>query len=159
MPSHVTANVQQDIVITTCIFIVILGSELLLFDVSHWILKESSIESSHTVGFTKVSQRCSPALHAYNCLLVTNTKHHLRQWLTVDRYSSLLPELQCTGLYAQLVTVEIGCLAVAKTIIFYNQPNLRPGGGGVTVTKCIVDGENSHNSVSSYKLQLIVENF
>ena len=32
------------------------------------------------------------------------------QWLTVDCYSSLLLELQCTGLYAQLVTVKIGCI-------------------------------------------------
>ena len=52
------------------------------------------------------------AVILFELLVVTNTKHHLSAANSrkLDCYSSLLLDLQCTGLTAQLVTIEIGCL-------------------------------------------------
>ena len=54
----------------------------------------------------------SDAVILFELSVVTNTKHHLSAANSrkLDRYSSLLLDLQCTGLIAQLVTIEIGCL-------------------------------------------------
>ena len=51
------------------------------------------------------------AIILFEISVVTDTKHHLSAANSrkLGRYSSLLLDLQCSGLSVQLVTIEIGC--------------------------------------------------